>query len=441
VDRRVRGERPLSALSSPSGIPTPPQPSGEEAAPIIFGRPYIGEEEIAEVVDTLRSGWLGTGPKTKRFEFRFATYVNSSFAIATNSGTAALHLALDALGVGPGDEILTTPLTFVATANVAEHCGATPVFADVRPYDGNIDPSAVARAVTPATKAVIPVHYAGAAADVPAIRHGHPEIPIVVDAAHAVETTYAEGASSSGHGATFTAFSFYVTKNLVTGEGGMLVTDDEHLAETARVRSLHGLDNDAWKRYASGFYGEYELQYPGFKYNMTDLQASLGIHQLERIERAWSRRAEIWERYNHAFTSLPGVTIPPVSLADGLGRHARHLYTLWLDWHELGFDRRHFVVALKDLGIGTGWHFRALHLQRHYREKYDYAPGDFPVAEWIADRTVSLPLSAALSDADVDRVIAAVRTVVTAPTRPRRQRSRRRPDTTRPATARQNPQP
>jgi dTDP-4-amino-4,6-dideoxygalactose transaminase len=426
---------------SPSGIPTPAQPLVDEAAPIIFGRPDIGEEEIAEVVDTLRSGWIGTGPKTKRFEFQFATYVNSLFAIATNSGTAALHLALDALGVGQGDEVLTTPLTFVATANVAEHCGATPVFADVRRYDGNIDPNEVARAVTPATRAVIPVHYAGAAADVPTIRTAHPEIPVVADAAHAVETRFADGSSSSGHGATFTAFSFYVTKNLITGEGGMLVTDDEQLAETARVRSLHGLDNDAWKRYASGFYGEYELQYPGFKYNMTDIQASLGIHQLERIERSLSRREEIWNRYNKAFASLEGVTIPPVSLADAPGRHARHLYTLWLDWQTLGIDRRDFVVRLKDVGVGTGWHFRALHLQRHYREKYGYAPGDFPVAEWIAERTVSIPLSAALTDADVDRVISAIRTVATGGMRARRQRPRRPASANRPTTARQKPQP
>jgi len=317
-------------------------------------------------------------------------------AIGTNSGTAALHLALDALGVGSGDEVVTTPLTFVATANVVEHCGATPVFADVRLYDGNIDATEVTRAVTPATKAVIPVHYAGAVADVAAIKAAHPEIRLVVDAAHAVEARFGDGSSSSGHGATFTAYSFYVTKNLVTGEGGMLVTDDEHLAETARVRSLHGLDNDAWKRYASGSYGEYELQYPGFKYNMTDIQAALGIHQLERIERSLARRAEIWERYNDAFASLEGVTIPPINLAADIdSRHAKHLYTLWLDWDELGIDRRGFVTALKDLGVGTGWHFRAVHLQRYYREKYGYAPGDFPVAEWIAERTVSIPLSTA----------------------------------------------
>ncbi len=388
---------------------------------IVFGAPAIGEEEIAEVVDTLRSGWIGTGPKTKRFEIRFAAFVRSQFAIATNSCTAALHLALNALDVRPGDEVITSPLTFVATANVIEHCGAVPVFADVRPHDGTVDPDAVASHVTSRTKAIVPVHYAGALAAVAELRAQHPGLPIVVDAAHAIEARYPNGARSAGNGAICAAYSFYVTKNLVTGEGGMLVTDDEEIAERARIQSLHGLDNDAWKRYSSGRYGTYELRCPGWKYNMTDVQASLGLHQLARLEEALERRTEIWALYNQAFANLPGVTIPPIAVepdADG-GRHAKHLYTLWLDWDALGMDRGQFVRALYDRGVGTGWHFRALHLHRYYRERYGYDVGSFPVAERIADRTVSIPLSTALTDEQVDRVIAAVTAVVRGRTRAR----------------------
>ena len=267
--------------------------------------------------------------------------MQTKFAVATNSCTAALHLALHAVGVGPGDEVITSPLTFVATANVIEHCGATPVFADVRPDDGTIDPDAVSARVTARTKAIIPVHYAGALADVATLRWRHPDLPILVDAAHAIEGRHASGAGPAGDGATVAAFSFYVTKNLGTGEGGMLVTDDEEIASAASIASLHGLDNDAWKRYSSGRYGNYELARPGWKYNMTDMQAALGIHQLARIERSLARRAEIWSRYNDAFRGLPGITIPPVALEpDAHGRHARHLYTLWLDWRELGSTGR-----------------------------------------------------------------------------------------------------
>ena len=387
----------------------------ELAEPIIFGAPSIGEEEIEEIVQTLRSGWLGTGSKTKRFEFQFASFVGSRFAVATNSCTAALHLALLAHGVGPGDEVVTSPLTFVATANVIEHCGAVPVFADVRESDGNIDPADVARRVSPRTKAIVPVHYTGAVSDVPTLRRQHPELPIVVDAAHAVEARYPDGTGSARGGASCAAYSFYVTKNLTTGEGGMLVTDDPEIAAEARIRSLHGLDNDAWKRYSSGHYGSYEVVCPGFKYNMTDLQASLGLHQLARLESSHARRRAIWERYTEAFADLEAVRIPPVALEpDRRGRHARHLYTLWFDWEALGLQREDVVDALADHGVGIGWHFRAVHLQRYYRERYGYEQGAYPVAERIAEQTISIPLSTALSDEQVDRVIGAVTSVVRA---------------------------
>lgn len=382
--------------------------------PIVFGAPAIGEEEIAEVVDTLRSGWLGTGPKTKRFEREFAEYIGCEFAVATNSCTAALHLALAGLGVGPGDEVITTPMTFVASANVIEHCGATPVFVDVLPHDGNIAPDQVDAAVTPRTKAILPVHYAGASARIQQLRNRYPDLPIVVDAAHSVEMVYPDGSSSAAAGATCAAYSFYVTKNLTTAEGGMLVTEDEQLAQDARVRSLHGLDNDAWRRYAvgPGTHRTYESVTPGFKYNMTDVQASLGLHQLARLARSHARRCEIWDRYNDAFADLRGIEIPPVSLQPRHDRrHARHLYTLWLDWEELGLDRAAAVELLADHGVGVGWHFRAVHLHRFYRERYGYGPGSFPVAERISDRTLSIPMSAALTDPEVDRVIRAVRSL------------------------------
>jgi dTDP-4-amino-4,6-dideoxygalactose transaminase len=378
--------------------------------PIIFGAPLIGEAEIQEVVDTLRSGWIGAGPKTTGFEHDFAGYLGARYAVATNSCTAALHLALKALGIGAGDEVITTPMTFAATANVIEHCGATPVFADVQLSDGNIDPAEVQRHITERTRAIIPVHYSGRVADVPALRRNHPHVPIIADAAHAVEAQYADGSSSAAGGATCATYSFYVTKNLTTGEGGMLVTEDESLAADAMIRRLHGLDNDAWKRYVSGSFGHYELEFPGYKYNMTDIQASLGIHQLRRVDESHARRCEIWERYNQAFVGLPGVTIPVASLeADTGPRHARHLYALWIDWEEAGLTRGEFVGALRDRGIGTGWHFPALHLLRYYRDTYGYQPGSYPVAESIADRTVSVPLSPALSDEQVERVVDAVR--------------------------------
>jgi dTDP-4-amino-4,6-dideoxygalactose transaminase len=396
----------------PAVRPAPPSRPRPRAVPepIIFGAPLVGEEEIAEVVDTLRSGWLGTGPKTKRFEHEFAEYTGWKFAVATNSCTAALHLALAGLGVGPGDEVITTPLTFVATANVIEHCGATPVFADVREHDGNIDPELVAKAVSPRTKAIVPVHYTGAAADVRAIRDRHPELPILADAAHAVEMRYDDDSRSGGGALTYAAYSFYVTKNLTTAEGGMLVTDDPELAADARIRSLHGLDNDAWKRYAGGRYRSYETVVPGFKYNMTDLQASLGIHQLARIEESHARRCEIWERYNEAFADLGTVEIPPVALRPSRDPyHARHLYALWFPWDADGLERGRAVDALAREGIGVGWHFRAVHLHAYYKHRYGYRPGDFPVAERISRRTLSLPLSAALTDAQVARVIAGVK--------------------------------
>ena len=377
---------------------------------LVFGRPLIGEEEIAEVVDTLRSGWIGFGPKCLRFESEFARYAHARHAVSVNSATAALHLALIVAGVGPGDEVITTPLTFSATANVIVHVGARPVFVDVDRRTQNIDPARVAAAITPRTRAIIPVHMTGWPCDMDAIhliaaRHG---LEVIEDAAHAVETWY--GGLKVGSLSRFTAFSFYATKNLTTAEGGMLTTDDDTVVERLCTLRLHGLDKDAWKRYSPGGFVPYQTLEPGFKYNMTDLQASLGLHQLARLERNLVARERLWHLYDQGLGGLKGLRTPVVPAAAG-ARHARHLYTVQLDLERLDVDRVRFVQALGAENIGTGIHFVPVHLHRYYSETFGYRRGDFPEAEYIGDRTVSLPLSAAMTAEDAIDVIAAVRKV------------------------------
>jgi dTDP-4-amino-4,6-dideoxygalactose transaminase len=384
---------------------------------LLFGRPSIGEEEIAEMVDTLRSGWIGFGPKCLRFEEEFAGYVQADYALSVNSATAALHLALLASHVGPGDEVITTPLTFVATANVITHVGAVPVFVDVDPATQTIDPDLVERAITPRTKAVMPVHMAGWPCEMDAIgalaaRHG---LTVIEDAAHAAETWYR--GSKVGSISRFTAFSFYATKNLTTGEGGMLTTDDATVIDRLRVLRLHGLDKDAWKRYTPGEFMPYQALEPGYKYNMTDMQASLGLHQLARLESSLKVRERIWAMYDEAFAEVPGVrTRPPLETLGS--RHARHLYAIELDLDALACDRARFMSALSAENIGTGVHFVPVHLHEYYRNTYGTRRGDHPHAERIGDRTLSLPLSAAMSEADARDVIAAVAKVARRYVRP-----------------------
>lgn len=377
---------------------------------LVFGSPTIGEEEIEEVVATLRSGWLGFGPKTKRFEALFGQYVGSRYALAMNSGTAALHLALIAARVGPGDEVITTPMTFCSTANVIVHVGAKPVFVDIDRETMNIDPALIEPATTSRTKAVIPVHLAGRPCEMDAImavaeRHG---LVVIEDAAHAVGAEY--GARRVGNIGHMTAFSFYVTKNLMTGEGGMLTTNGTEWAEKVDVLRLHGISKDAWKRYSASSYQHYETIYPGYKYNMTDLQASLGIHQLARIERWLARREEVWRRYDAAFKGLPVVT-PPAARPGT--RHARHLYTILVDRDTAGCSRDDVLERLRGENIGAGVHFVSLHLQAYYRESFGYKEDEFPNARYVSERTLSLPLSPKLSDEDVEDVISAVRRVLT----------------------------
>jgi dTDP-4-amino-4,6-dideoxygalactose transaminase len=373
-----------------------------------FAPPSIGEEEIAEVVDTLRSGWITTGPKTKRFETEFAAYLGAPAALAVNSCTAALHTALVTLGVGPGDEVITTPLTFAASVNVIEHVGARPVLVDVEPDTLNIAPARVAAAVTPRTRALIPVHYAGHPADLDpllelAAAHG---LAVVEDAAHAVPARYR--GRRIGAGSNPVAFSFYATKNLTTGEGGMLTGDAEFLTR-ARMISLHGMSRDGWKRYEKGGSWFYEVLFPGFKYNMTDIQAALGLWQLRKLERFQARRREVVAAYHAAFGDDPALEIP-VTRPDV--EHAWHLYVLRLRPEALRIDRDRFIEELKARNIGTSVHFIPIHVHPYYRTRYGYAPDDFPVAHGNFERMVSLPLSPRLSERDVTDVIDAVRDIV-----------------------------
>jgi dTDP-4-amino-4,6-dideoxygalactose transaminase len=374
---------------------------------LVFGRPLIGEEEIAEMADTLRSGWIGFGPKCLRFEEEFAAYAHAEYAVSVNSATAALHLALIAAGIGRGDEVITTPLTFVATANVITHVGAVPVFVDVDPVTQNMDPARIEPAITRRTRAILPVHMAGWPCEMGAItpiaeRHG---LTVIEDAAHAAETWYRK--RKVGSISRFTAFSFYATKNLTTGEGGMLTTGDATVVDRLRRLRLHGLDRDAWKRYAPGGFVPYQALEPGYKYNMTDMQASLGLHQLARLEHALTVRERIWEIYDEAFADVPGITTRALPKVRG-NRHARHLYALELDPDRLSCDRTQFARALTAENIGTGIHFVPVHLHEHYRHAYGTRRGDHPHAERIGDRTLSLPLSAAMSEEDAADVVAAV---------------------------------
>jgi len=375
---------------------------------ITFGSPIIDAEAVAAVTRTLESCWIGTGPRVHELESEFARYVGATHALATSSCTAALHLAMVATGIGPGDEVITTPMTFCATANSIVHTGATPVFADCRRDTMNIDPAAVEAAVTPRTKAIIPVHFAGRPVDMEAIlaiakRHG---LLVIEDAAHAIES--ATRGRKVGSIGDVTCFSFYVTKNMTTGEGGMVTTDNPELAARIKSYGLHGMSADAWSRFSDKGFKHYDVVFAGFKYNLTDLAASLGLAQLPRLAEWLERRNAVWARYDEAFADLP-VTRPAPAEPDTV--HARHLYTLLVD-DDARVTRDGFLEEMHRRRIGTGVHYRALHVHPYYRDRWGYKPGDFPNAHAIGERTVSLPLSPKLDDGDVDRVIRAVHEIV-----------------------------
>jgi len=376
---------------------------------LIFGSPNIEQEEIDEVVDSLKSGWISTGPKVAKFEALFKDYIGSKHALALNSCTAGLHLSMIVAGLKPGDEVITTPMTFGATGNSIIHSGAKPVFVDISLPAMNIDPCKIEEKITPKTKAILPVHFAGRPCNMRIIKEVAQKhhLTIIEDAAHAIEATY--HGQKIGTISDLTVFSFYVTKNLVTGEGGMITTENDTYAEKIQTYALHGMSRGAWKRYSDEGFKHYGIVYPGFKYNMMDIQASLGIHQLKRIENYYKRRKEIWQRYDEAFCNLPLDTPPP---PEENTRHAYHLYTILLRLEELNTDRDTIQQALFEENIGTGIHFISLHLHPYYQKTFGFKKDDFPNAAYVSERTISLPFSANLSDEDVDDVITTVTKVL-----------------------------
>ena len=376
---------------------------------LVFGQPPIEPAEMEEVLDSMRKAWLGTGPKVARFERDFAAYKGMANAVAVNSCTAALHLACLSLELEPGDEVVTTPMTFCASVNAILHAGGRPVLADVDPRTMNLDPQAVERAITARTRAILPVHFAGRPCEMDALESiARPRgIAIVEDCAHAIETEYR--GKKAGTIGDFGCFSFYSTKNVVTGEGGMVLTADSERADRIRVLALHGMSRDAWKRFSDEGFKHYDVVAAGFKYNMMDLQAAIGIHQLARVEQNWKRRAEIWRRYNQAFADLPVETPAPVEPGT---RHAYHLYTILVDEERTGVSRDAFLDGMTRRKIGVGVHYRSIPEHPYYRSALGWRPEDTPNAWRIGRQTVSLPISPKLTDEDVEDVIAAVRDLV-----------------------------
>jgi dTDP-4-amino-4,6-dideoxygalactose transaminase len=375
---------------------------------LIFGQPLVEEAEIEEVVKSLRAAWLGTGPKVAEFEKRVAAYKGVKHAVAVNSCTAGLHLSCLATGLQPGDEVITTAMTFCATVNAIIHAGATPVLADIDPDTWNIDCDQVRRRITSRTKAIMPVHFAGRPCDMDKLRAIAREhnLKLIEDCAHAIETEY-HGRKAGTFGECG-VLSFYSTKNIVTGEGGMVLTNDDNIAARIKILALHGMSKDAWRRFSDDGYKHYDVVEVGFKYNMMDLQAAIGIHQATRIDSYWQRRKEIWDRYLRAFSNLP-LELPRPEEPET--RHALHLFTVLIDPARCGCARDEFILKLHKQNIGTGVHYRQIAQHPVYQEKFGWKEMDYPNAQRFGERTVSLPLSPRLSDEDVSDVISAVRQV------------------------------
>lgn len=373
-----------------------------------FARHPLSDAEIAAVADVLRSAWITTGPKTREFEAAFAAAVNAPGALALNSCTAALHTALVTLGIGPGDEVITTPMTFAASVNVIEHVGAKPILVDVEADTLNIDPVKVAAAIGPRSKAIIAVHYAGHAAELDALQQlaQANNLTLIEDAAHALPTTYKGRLIGSADNPV--AFSFYATKNLTTAEGGALTAAPQFL-ERARMFALHGMTRNAWNRYEKGGSWFYEIAVPGFKYNMTDVAAAMGLVQLGRLTSMQERRTAIVERYQRAFAAAPALQIP---ICRAHVSHAWHLYVLRLNLQYLRIGRNAFIDELNARKIGTSVHFIPIHIHPYYRDKYGFKPSDLPIAYDAYTRMLSLPLYPTMSDADVDDVCEAVLEVI-----------------------------
>lgn len=376
---------------------------------LVFGQPLIEEAEISEVADSMRRAWLGSGPKVNQFERDFAAYKGVKSAAALNSCTAALHLSCLALNLQPDDEVITTPMTFCASINAIIHAGGRPVLADVDSETMNIDPDAIERVLSPRTRAILPVHFAGRSCEMDQVLEiaERRRIAVIEDCAHAIETE-CKGRKAGTMG-DFGCFSFYSTKNVVTGEGGMVLAQRKQQLDRIKVMGLHGMTKDAWKRFSDEGFKHYEVVAAGFKYNMMDLQAAIGIHQLARVETWWKRREEIWNRYQEAFADLP-IGLPAPVEPDT--RHAYHLYTILVDESRTGITRDGFLDAMTARKIGVGVHYRSIPEHEYYRQTFGWKPEDYPNAYRIGRQTVSLPISAKLSDQDVDDVIGAVKSLV-----------------------------
>jgi len=385
------------------------QPIRSKEEFLVFGSPLIEEEEIQEVVHSLKTCWLGTGPKVARFEEDFKQYKNIPYAIAVNSCTAALHLSLIAADIGPGDEVITTPLTFCATVNAIIHAGAIPVLVDVEEDTFNINPELIEKKITPRTKAILPVHFAGRPCEMDPIleiaqKYG---LKIIEDCAHAIEAKYKD--KPCGTFGDFGCFSFYVTKNIITGEGGMVITPHQELAKRIKILALHGMSADAWRRFSDEGYKHYLVVEAGFKYNMMDLQAAIGIHQLKRVETYWEKRKEVWEKYLEAFQDLP-LTLPapfPSYL-----KPSYHLFTILVDEQKTHISRDAFLEQMTFHNIGVGVHYLSLPEHPYYQKTFGWRPEDYPVAAKIGRQTLSLPLSAKLTARDIEDVILAVKTIL-----------------------------
>jgi len=374
-----------------------------------FHQPTIDSDDERAVLEALRSGWITTGPKTKDFERTFAAYTGAAHCVAVNSCTAALHLALEAVGVGPGDEVITSPVTFASTANVIVHRGAQPVFVDVDADTLNIDPSAIEAAITPRTKAVIPVDFAGQPCeldDIMTIARGR-GLTVIEDAAHAVGAEFK--GRRVGSVADLTAFSFYATKNITSGEGGALTTNRSEWAERVQIMALHGISRDAWKRYGTSGYAHWDILAPGYKYNMFDLQGALVSSQLAKIDSFQRRRIALKARLDAGLRDVPEISFP---VERGSRGHAHHLYPIIVRVEALSADRDTIMNAIQAENVGIGVHFRAVHLHPYYEQTFGFRRGMFPRAEYYSDRTISLPLYPRMTDADADDVVAAVRKVI-----------------------------
>ncbi|UCF79338.1 MAG: DegT/DnrJ/EryC1/StrS aminotransferase family protein [Candidatus Eiseniibacteriota bacterium] len=390
-----------SSLASEGGTPV-----RKEFLP--FSLPMLGDEEKAEVLKVLDSGWITTGPRAFEFEKKVAAYVGASEAVALSSCTAALHVSLAVLGVGPGDEVITSTLTFCSTANVIIHLGAKPVLVDVRSDTLGMDPVEVEKKMTAKTKAIIPVHYAGHPCrmdDIDSLAASR-SVPVVEDAAHALGAEYR--GKKIGSLSRLTCFSFYPIKNITTAEGGAITLNDRELADKIRLYSLHGMSKDAWKRYSSRGAWYYEVLYPGFKYNLTDLQAALGLHQMDRLDGFLARREHIASLYDEAFSECEEVSSLHVERDV---KHARHLYPILLNLEKLSIDRGRFIDELRAENIGTTVNFVPVHMHPYYRDTFGYGPGDFPVAEDAYERVISIPLYPRMTDEDANDVMEAVKKV------------------------------